>query len=112
MDTREREYIVLRGTVQRQRLDEDVDRIIQLYNDHGYVQARVESSEIQVDREKARATIRIVVGEGPQFKVGGGDGMGNAVLPVGESRRRVELKTGQGFSRSKLRGRRKGMTHL
>src|SRR6266436_1469546 len=112
MDTQEREYVVLRGTVQRQRLDEDVDRIIQLYNDHGYVQARVESSEIQVDREKARATIRIVVVEGPQFKVGGVDVMGNAVLPVEEIRRRIELKTGEVLSRSKLRDSVKGITDL
>lgn len=112
MDTQEREYVVLRGTVQRQRLDEDVDRIIQLYNDHGYVQARVESSEIQVDREKARATIRIVVVEGPQFKVGGADVMGNAVLPVEEIRKRIELKTGEVFSRSKLRDSVKGITDL
>ena len=88
METQEREYIVLRGTVQRQKLDEDVDRIIQLYNDYGYVQARVESSEIQVDREKARATVRVVVVEGPQFKVGGVDVTGNAVLPIEEIRKR------------------------
>jgi outer membrane protein insertion porin family len=112
MDTQEREYIILRGTVQRQRLDEDVDRIIQLYNDFGYVQARVESSEIQVDREKARATIRVVVVEGPQFKVGGVDVMGNAVLPVEEIRKRVELKTGDVFSRTKLRDSVKGITDL
>src|SRR6266566_6133322 len=112
MDTQEREYIVLRGTVQRQRLDEDVDRIIQLYNDHGYVQARVESSEILVDREKARSTIRIVVVEGPQFKVGGVDVMGNAVLPLEEIRKRVELKTGDVFSRTKLRDSVKGITDL
>ena len=112
MDTQEREYIVLRGTVQRQRLDEDVDRIIQLYNDYGYVQARVESSDIQVDREKARATIRIVVVEGPQFKVGGVDVAGNAVLPVEEIRKRIELKSGDVFSRSKLRDSVKGITDL
>ncbi len=112
METQEREYIVLRGTVQRQKLDEDVDRIIQLYNDYGYVQARVESSEIQVDREKARATVRVVVVEGPQFKVGGVDVTGNAVLPIEEIRKRIELKTGDVFSRSKLRDSVKGITDL
>ena len=112
MDTQEREYIVLRGTVQRQKLDEDVDRIIQLYNDFGYVQARVESSEIQVDREKARATVRVVVVEGPQFKVGGVDVTGNAVLPIEEIRKRIELKTGDVFSRSRLRDSVKGITDL
>jgi outer membrane protein insertion porin family len=103
METQEREFYVLRGTVQRQRLDDDVDRIIQLYNDHGYVQARVEKSEIDVDREQARATIRIVVVEGPQFKVGGVDVTGNSLLPQEEIRRRSQLKSGDVFSRSKLR---------
>src|SRR5713101_2326978 len=51
MGTQEREYVILPGTVQRQRLDEDVDRSIELYNDNGYVQARVESSDILIDRE-------------------------------------------------------------
>ncbi|MGH7396640.1 MAG: outer membrane protein assembly factor BamA, partial [Candidatus Rokuibacteriota bacterium] len=112
MDTREREFFVLRGTVQRQRLDDDVDRIIQLYNDHGYVQARVETAETHVDREQARATIRIVVVEGPQFKVGGVDVSGNSVLPVEEVRKRVQLKTGDVFSRGKLRDSVAGISEL
>lgn len=112
METQEREFYVLRGTVQRQRLDDDVDRIIQLYNDHGYVQARVEKSEIDVDREQARATIRIVVVEGPQFKVGGVDVTGNSLLPQEEIRRRSQLKSGDVFSRSKLRDSVAGITDL
>ena len=103
MDTREREFYVLRGTVQRQRLDEDVDRIVQLYNDHGYVQARVDKTETNVDRENARATIRVVVVEGAQFKVGGVDITGNAVLPLEEIRRRLKTRTGDVFSRTNLR---------
>jgi outer membrane protein insertion porin family len=95
--------LIVPGTVQRQRLDEDVDRIVQLYNDHGYVQARVESSDIQVDRVKARATIRIVVVEGPQFRVGDVKVAGNAVLPEEEIRRQLLLKPGDVFSRSALR---------
>ena len=55
--TRERQFFILRGKVQRQRLDEDVERIIQLYNDAGYIQARVESTDVDVDREKARVTV-------------------------------------------------------
>jgi outer membrane protein insertion porin family len=112
METQEREFYILRGTVQRQRLDEDIDRIIQLYNDHGYVQARVEKSEIDVDRENARATIRVVVVEGPQFKVGGVDMTGNSLLPQEEIRRRILLKSGDVFSRSKLRDSVTGITDL
>lgn len=112
MDTREREFYILRGTVQRQRLDEDVDRILQLYNDHGYVQARVEKTETEVDRENARATIRIVVVEGPQFRVGGVDVTGNAVLPYEEIRRRIRLRPGDVFARSNLRDSVTGIVEL
>jgi outer membrane protein insertion porin family len=112
MATRECEYIpimipgceyIVPGAVQRQRLDEDMDRIVQLYNDHGYIQARVESSDIQVDLIKARATIRIVVVEGSQFRVGEVNITGNAVLPVEEIRRQILFKPGDVFSRSDLR---------
>jgi outer membrane protein insertion porin family len=112
METQEREFYILRGTVQRQRLDEDIDRIIQLYNDHGYVQARVEKSEINVDRENARATVRVVVVEGPQFKVGGVDVTGNSILPLEEIRKRIQLKSGDVFSRTKLRDSVTGVTDL
>src|SRR5213079_2873638 len=79
--TRERQYFILRGKVQRQRLDEDVERIIQLYNDHGYIQARVESTDVVVDREKALVTVTFTVVEGPQFKVGAIKLTGITLLP-------------------------------
>lgn len=103
MATKERQYFILRGTVQRRTLDEDLERIVQLYNDSGYIQARVESSEVLVDRARARVTIKIVVVEGPQFKVGAVDISGNTVLPVEEIKRRVLLAPGGVFSRAKLR---------
>ena len=56
--------------MERQKLDDDRDRIVAFYNDHGYIQARVESADAIVDKERARVTIRVVVVEGPQFHVG------------------------------------------
>ena len=112
MVTQEREYIILRGTVQRQKLDEDSDRIISLYNDHGYIQARVESSDVQIDRAKARAVVTIVVVEGPQFRVGGVDVTGTNVLPVEEIKRRIKLAPGDVFSRSALRESTKAIAEL
>jgi outer membrane protein insertion porin family len=103
MATREREYFILRGTVQRQKLEEDIERILQLYADHGYVQARVESHDVAVDRARARATITIVVVEGPQFKVGTVTITGVSAVPLSEVQRQVLLKPGGIFSRDKLR---------
>ena len=101
--TRERQYFILRGKVQRQRLDEDVERIITLYNDHGYVQARVESTDVKVDRERALVTITFTIVEGPQFRVGEIKATGFTLLPEKEIMRQVPFKPGDVFSRTAIR---------
>jgi outer membrane protein insertion porin family len=103
MATKEREFFILRGTVQRQRLDEDVERIVSLYGDHGYIQARVESHDTVVDRDRARVTINFTVVEGPQFKVGEVRLTGVTLLPEEEVRRQLKLKPGDVFSRAEVR---------
>jgi outer membrane protein insertion porin family len=50
--------------------------------------------------------------EGPQFKVGGVDVTGNSVLPQEEIRKRIEFRTGDVFSRTKLRDSVKGISDL
>jgi outer membrane protein insertion porin family len=103
MQVQERQYFILRGTLQRQKLDEDIERIISLYNDHGYVQARVESTDVAVDRDRAEVTITIQVVEGPQYKVGKIEVTGVTLLPLTEVRRQIKFKTGDVFSRGKVR---------
>jgi outer membrane protein insertion porin family len=56
MITKERQLFILRGTVQRQKLEEDIDRIVGVYQDNGYVQMRVERYDTSVNRETARVT--------------------------------------------------------
>ncbi|MFQ5896751.1 MAG: outer membrane protein assembly factor BamA [Candidatus Methylomirabilia bacterium] len=112
MATRERQYFILRGIVQRQRLEEDLERILALYHDHGYIQARVESHDVIVDPQEAQATIKIVVVEGPQFAVGEVEVAGTSVLPEKEVRRQITLVPGEVFSRSKLRETVRGIRRL
>jgi outer membrane protein insertion porin family len=112
MLTQEREFYILRGTVQRQKLDQDIERVVAFYNDNGYIQARVETVDTKVDRTTARVTIRIVVAEGPVFKVGGIDITGNKVLPVEELRRRVLLKPDDVYARNKLQETVRGMVDV
>jgi outer membrane protein insertion porin family len=103
MVVQEREYFILRGTVQRQKLEEDIDRILAVYNDHGFIQARVESHDITVDRENARVIITIRVVEGPQYHIGDIAFTGVTLLPESEVRRQLKFKSGDVFSRSALR---------
>ncbi|PYN36999.1 MAG: outer membrane protein assembly factor BamA [Candidatus Rokuibacteriota bacterium] len=112
METKERQYFILRGKVQRQRLEQDIDRIIATYNDNGYIQARVESYDVAVDREKARVTITIVVVEGPQFRVGDVKITGVTLLPEAEVERQIRLKTGDVFSVTRIRDSVTGVLNL
>lgn len=112
MVIQERQFFIFRGTVQRQRLEEDLERIVALYNDHGYIQARVESHDVSIDTAKARVTIRITVVEGPQFRVGSVDVTGANVLPVEEVRRQIRLAPGDVYSRSKVRESLRGIKDL
>src|ERR1051326_8279518 len=112
MQVQERQYFILRGTLQRQKLDEDVERIISVYNDHGFVQARVESTDVKVDRDNALVTITIQVVEGPQYKVGKVEMTGITLLPPEEVRRQIKFKTGDVFSRTKVREAIRSITDL
>lgn len=103
MVVQEREYYIMRGTVQRMKLEEDIDRILALYNDHGFIQARVESHDTLVDRENARVTIVLRVVEGPQYHVDQIGVTGVTLLPESEVRRQLKFKSGDVFSRSALR---------
>ena len=112
MATQERQYYILRGTVQRQRLEDDIERILGLYNDHGFIHARVESHDVTVDRERARVTINIVVVEGAQHLVSGVTLTGVTLLPESEVLRQLKLKAGDVFSRGKLRDSVKAIEEL
>jgi outer membrane protein insertion porin family len=101
--TKERMWFVFRTTLQRQLLDEDVERILALYNDHGYIQARVEKYDTTIDRERARVTITFDIVEGPQYRVGDIKFTGVTLVPEREVRRLMKLKPGDVFSRTALR---------
>jgi outer membrane protein insertion porin family len=103
MSTQEREYFIFKGKVQRQKLDEDVERILALYNDHGFIQARVERTDLSVDRERGETIVTITVVEGPQFRVGELKATGVTLLPLAEVERQFRLKRGDVFSRTRLR---------
>jgi outer membrane protein insertion porin family len=112
MTTRERQYFILRGTVQRQKLDEDMERIVGLYQDHGYVQMRVEKYDVSVDREKARVAVTIDIVEGAQYRIGAIRVTGVTLLPEEEVRRQLGIKSGEVFSRTALRDGVRNVTDL
>lgn len=104
MQTRERLYWIFPfSTVQRRVFDDDVDRILQLYADHGFIQARVESTEIVPDLARKKVTLRVRVVEGPQFRTGTITITGNEILSTEEIRKLLKLQEGAVFNRGALR---------
>ena len=110
--TRERQFFIIRGKVQRQRLEQDVDQILALYNDHGYIQARVDATDVTVDRNRALVTITFTLVEGPQYRVGDVTLKGVTLLPESELVRQIRLKKGDVYSLSAVRDSRRGIENL
>jgi outer membrane protein insertion porin family len=102
--TKERLFWILPfSKVHRKVWEEDAERVLNLYADHGYIQARVESQEMQPDPARRKITLRMRVAEGPQFRVGQLTIRGNEVLTLEQLRPMVTLKEGDVFNRSQVR---------
>ena len=104
MQTQERFLWVLPfSKVQRKVFEDDADRILSLYADNGFIQARIESHEILPDPERGKITLRTRVIEGPQFRMGSVGIRGNELLAEADIRKLIKLKEGEVFNRSAIR---------
>jgi outer membrane protein insertion porin family len=104
METKERVYWIFPfSTVQRRVFEDDAERILQLYGDHGYIQARVESTEIVPDLARKKVTLRVRVVEGPQFRTGTITITGNEMLSTEEVRKHLKLVEGGIYNRGAVR---------
>jgi outer membrane protein insertion porin family len=102
--TQERIFFILPfSKVSRKVFEEDAERVINLYADNGYIQARVESQEIVPDFQRNKLTLRMRVVEGPQFRVGAVSFRGNEILTNEQIQPLILLKEGDVFNRSLLR---------
>jgi outer membrane protein insertion porin family len=111
MATKERFLWILPfAKVHRKVFEEDAERILALYADHGYLQARVESQEIVPDPRRGKITLRVRVQEGAQFRVGSLTISGNQVLSEEELRGFIKLKEGDVFNRSLVRSGMRAIT--
>ena len=88
---------------QKGEFDEDVyaldlaDRVPKLYGENGYVDAEVQRDTLIVDRERGKGLIEIGVSEGPQYRVGSFQVVGNRRFSTEELNRFYPF-TGEGPS--------------
>jgi outer membrane protein insertion porin family len=92
------------GTLKREELRRDLDRIRAFYLDNGFLDIAVEEPEIQLNTEKKELRILIRVQEGPQYRISDLSIQGNRLLTEPEIRGLIRTQAGGIFSREALQG--------
>jgi outer membrane protein insertion porin family len=79
---------------------QDLDKAQRKYSDQGFIRARMSEPEVTFDEDGLRVKVR--VDEGPQFKVGAINVLGDDSMDSAELTKLVQLKPGEVFNRSML----------
>jgi outer membrane protein insertion porin family len=90
------------GTLKREELRRDLDRIRAYYLDNGFLDIAVEEPEIQLDTQRKKLRVIIRVQEGPQYRIRALAIKGNHLLSEAEIRGLVRSRAGGIFSREAL----------
>jgi outer membrane protein insertion porin family len=86
----------------KEKLDADLDALKAYYMDHGYLKFRVVSSDVSMSPDKKKVFVKVVVDEGPIFKVRGVAITGECFGQKPTIEKLVLIKPGQVFSRKKV----------
>jgi outer membrane protein insertion porin family len=97
-----------RGTYQETKFDDDAGRVVEFYQNRGYIKANVGAPEAKVvgeskDKKTRWIELRIPVTEGPRYKVGTFDVSGNTVVTTDALKPLFKLKEGDYYSLDNVR---------
>ena len=90
------------GTLKREELRRDLDRIRAYYLDNGFLDIAVAEPEIQIDQKKGQLRVVISVEEGAQYRIGNLTVTGASLFPESEIRGLIRSQAGGIFSRETL----------
>jgi outer membrane protein insertion porin family len=97
-------WITKKDDFEKEKFDKDMERVEELYFNHGYINARIDEPRIELDpQNKERMKITIPVREGRQYKVGQILFSGNTVFDQQRLIPKVPLQPGKVFNRSLLK---------
>jgi outer membrane protein insertion porin family len=97
-----------RGTYSEPKFDEDAEKVVAYYRDHGYLRANVGVPDLKVledsDDKKTRwVELRIPLTEGPRYKVGSFDVAGNTVVKTEFLKPLFKLSAGDYYGEKRIR---------
>ena len=86
----------------KQKLGADLEALRSFYQDRGYLEFAVESTQVAISPDKEDIAITINISEGPRYDVGAVSIAGELMVPEEELRRLIRVKPGETFSRARL----------
>ena len=95
-------FLTSSGTYREDAFDRDLLLITAFYYDRGYINVKLGKPEIELSSDKEFLYITIPVEEGEQYKIGKIDFHGDLLLPKDEYFKRMTVRSGEMFNRSKL----------
>ncbi|MEO8506745.1 MAG: outer membrane protein assembly factor BamA [Betaproteobacteria bacterium] len=86
----------------KQKLGADLETLRSFYQNRGYLEFNIESTQVSISPDKEEVYITINLSEGPLFTVSGVNIGGDLVVSEPELRRLIVVKPGDVFSRSRM----------
>jgi len=86
----------------KQKLSADLETLRSFYQNRGYLEFNVDSTQVSITPDKEDIFITLNVTEGARYAVGEVRVAGDLVVPADELERLIRLKPGEVFSREKL----------
>ncbi len=94
----------------RDRLSADIETIRSFYQNRGYLEFSIESTQVQITPDRRDIFITINLSEGERYTVSDVRFGGDMLLPEAELRRLLRIQPGETFSRERLTESTKAMT--
>ncbi len=94
--------MLFKGEVDRKKIDEDVDRLLNYYRGLGFFRARI-GREMKFDEDLDWLTLTFVIDEGPRYKIRNVSVVGNQKIGTDELIAKTTLKSGDYFDRETLK---------
>ncbi|GAB4543710.1 MAG: outer membrane protein assembly factor BamA [Thermodesulfovibrionia bacterium] len=91
------------GVYKDEEIKADIERIRELYHNHGYINVEVSQPVVRLSEDKKRLYLDITISEGEQYKMGRLDIEGNNVFTTEGLLKNLKSKTGDTFSRKGLK---------
>jgi outer membrane protein insertion porin family len=95
-------FITSSGYYKKDQMENDIEKIKNLYFDNGYIKVIVAEPEIKIEKAKKGMTITIGISEGEQYRISAIDITGNKVYDTETLMKKVTIRPGSVFNKSDL----------